>query len=554
MTANGTEAEMKPLAAAQQRELEMSALGRARLFFPCNREDALVLLGGLCISDGFPDEGVRLALESGRVALVEAGLRTTEAAVLETGRSERFPVLLELDPALDPNSRHIVGYENIVRLVFRSQDEADAFRFRPVDEFDPESLAWQVEPACFGLEGPARFELVERREVGALRVGHLVDRIIDGIHCMVALTELQPACLPAVGRFLSNPASAGEFNLAGAVAALTGSADADSLPMASAVVHAFSQARDASPRELIDALAHGFAASGAADDRRGREVEERWVRVARDVAASRTTLDGDLLSDDKSVLLRAALLALQADGPDALAAFLAARKPAGVKVSSAAAFLVGLKQGLISAPWRLKGPRARQLSSASRALLESLSRTGGQDVAQVISATSTDTDEFTRFSLSIAEWQLIEWEEERAPDPVELAWREDFERLGYQVLGKGEAEHSWLVAFPGDQRIEVVHCSAGGARFPMLRFRLASDRKPRKAKEVATSFDQGGRLWYPRMDVNEQRWLCCDLPALPEIEQLGLLANALREAVDLCTLPPKPPARPRKKSPPPPAG
>lgn len=546
MTANGTEGEMKPLAAAQQRELVMPAPERTRIFFPCNREDALLLLAGLCFSVGFPDEGVQLAIKSGQVAFIEDGLRRTEATLLEAGRSERYPVLVEVAPDLNLSARHIVSFADIVSLVFRSQEEADAFRFRPVDEFDPESLVWQVEPKCFGLEGPARFELVEQRDAEAIRIGHLVDRIVAGINCMVALAEVHPACLPAVGRFLSSPASASEFNIAGAVAALMPSADTDSSPVASAVVQAFAQADDASPRKLIDALARRFTESGADDGRLTAEVEEKWVQVARDVAASRTTLNGDLLSDEKSVLLRAALLALQADGPDTLRTFLSAKKPAGVKVSSAAAFLVGLKQGLINGSWRQKGQHAKQLSSIARALLDSFSQVGGEGVAQVISVTSADTDRSIRFSLSMAGCQLIEWEEERAPDPVDSAWRADFERLGYQVVGKGDAEHSWLVAFPGDQRIEVVHCSAGGTRFPMLRFRLASDRKPRRAKEVATNFERGGRLWYPRVDENKQRLLCCELPALPDMADLGLLGDALREAVDLCCLPATP-ARPRKK-------
>ncbi|MDI3383991.1 hypothetical protein ACFPPF_22060 [Xenophilus aerolatus] len=554
MTQNGTEAEEKPLAAAQQRKLDIPASERTRRFFPCNREDALVLLGGLCISDSFPDEGVRLPVASGHIALVEVGLRTTEVALLEAGRSERFPVLLELNHDIDASARHSIGYADIERLVFRSNDEADAFRLRPVDEFDPECLAWQVESACFGLEGPARFELAERRDADALRAGYLVDRIVAGIHCMVALTELQPACLPAVGRFLSNPASADAFNFAGALAALTGSGEVAGVPLVSAVVHTFAQARDASPRELIDALAQGFAASGAQDDRQRREIEERWVQIARDVAASRMVLDGDRLADDKSVLLRAALLALQADGPSALAAFLAAPKPAGLKVASAAAFLVGLKQGLINASWRLKGPHAPSLSSIAGALLEFLSQSGGEDVAQLHSVSCADTDNATRFSLSMTGCPLIEWEEEKTPDPLELDWRADFKRQGYQVVGKGETEYSWLVTLPGDQRVEVVHCSLGGARFPILRYRLEADRKPRTGKEVAMNFEGGGRLWYPRVDANKQRLLCCDLPTLPPVAELGVIVDALHEAVHLFSLPAKPAARSRKKSLPPPAG
>ena len=67
MTANCTEGEMMRLAAAQQRVLLMADSARTRIFFPCYLEDAMILLAGLCISVGFPDEGVELAIISGEV-------------------------------------------------------------------------------------------------------------------------------------------------------------------------------------------------------------------------------------------------------------------------------------------------------------------------------------------------------------------------------------------------------------------------------------------------------------------------------------------------------
>src|SRR5690606_34906316 len=49
-----------------------------RTFFPCNREDAPLLLGGCCISHWFADPNVRLAIDASGAALIEEGLRAEE--------------------------------------------------------------------------------------------------------------------------------------------------------------------------------------------------------------------------------------------------------------------------------------------------------------------------------------------------------------------------------------------------------------------------------------------------------------------------------------------
>ena len=51
-----------------------------RFFFPCNREDALLFLGSLFVSPGFPLNGVRLPVDGDGIALLTEALRQAEAA------------------------------------------------------------------------------------------------------------------------------------------------------------------------------------------------------------------------------------------------------------------------------------------------------------------------------------------------------------------------------------------------------------------------------------------------------------------------------------------
>ncbi|MEN2578182.1 hypothetical protein AAER81_02750, partial [Acinetobacter baumannii] len=56
------------------------------------------------------------------------------------------------------------------------------------------------------------------------------------------------------------------------------------------------------------------------------------------------------------------LLAVVADKPGALIAFLNAAKPSGGRVTLLASFLVGLKRGVLQTPWKEKATDARWLS------------------------------------------------------------------------------------------------------------------------------------------------------------------------------------------------
>lgn len=523
-----------------------------RLFFPCNREDGLVLLGSLCISEFFPDAAVRLAVQADGIALVELGLRLCEEELLQAGQPERFPVLVEVRREANREAPRTVEYGHVVRLVFRTQDEADAFRFRPVDEFDTEVFECQADGACFGMEGPARFELRSADSSVAMRTGHVVDRLVAGIHCMLSLGEIQPVCRQAIGRFVAGndveSAGGGEIDLAAACRTLTDAVQDDSSRHLRAIVKAFAEADNPTPRSLIDGISRNFQ-SLVADDAHAKEVESRWTEVARDVVRNKIPLNGDRLSDDKSVLLRGALLALVADGPEALSSFLDAERPSGPRVTSTAAFLVGLKQGLTNSSWKFKGRRASQLSAAAGGLLRAFAESrAGLERAVSLSRTEDDSTSFMR--VSVGGVQLVEWraEKAKAPDALEEAWMADFKRLGYGVVGKGGSGHSWMVAFPDSRVVEVVHCAVGTARFPMLRLNFESGQKLKKAKEIASNFGKGGHLWYPRSDEAGQFFLCCELPSLPDHRDVGLILDALREAIELCLAKAKPVRKGKKAS------
>src|SRR4051812_33237786 len=120
-----------------------------RYFFPCNREDVLVLLGSLFISPDFFLNSVRLAVQDEGLAILESALRETEAELIAGGRPERFPLLIEVNRDVVSRSPRTIAFSDIIGIVFRNREEEEDFRFRPVDEFDTEALPAFVEPGLF---------------------------------------------------------------------------------------------------------------------------------------------------------------------------------------------------------------------------------------------------------------------------------------------------------------------------------------------------------------------------------------------------------------------
>lgn len=522
-----------------------------RVFFPANREDALILLGGLCLSSDVPDLDTRVPLANGYPAMLRDGLRSSEALLLCDGRQERFPVLAEIDVGVMTGDQRAIGFDQIVRLVFRNQDEADDFRYRPVDEFDPGKMEYRVEPGCFDLAGPPRFEIKRGLSGAGLSHGHLADRLTGALYSLVQLGESRSDCRHAVFEFLAGSVrSEGAVPTYAAVCeALRDRADQANLGQLRAVVQAFIDVDTPSPSELIERVAERLSTVLAGDER-GQDTVARWVTIARDVARSRIALDGDLLADDKSVLLRGALLALMPEGVDDVVTYLDAEKPAGVKVVAFATFLIGLKVGALNTPWSSKATRARSLGALCRRLFLSFASGEAGEFGNVITTHLDKAVEEAVLEIKVGEDCLASWSVPsiRETDPIEDQWLDALLPQGYKVVRRCFGERSWVINDALGSSLEIKLGEVAGRSFPMFRYRLNHGKKLRKVSEIAAAFSTGGRLWSPRKDADGILSLCCELHALPDRKDFDWVFATLEIAKGLCIAPAKP-ARKRASTP-----
>ncbi len=513
--------------------------GQPRYFFPCNREDALLLLGGLCISRWFPEMGVHLAVQGSEIALVSEGLRSDEAELICGPSTERFPILLEVATRVIEQSPRLLRPSDVVSLVFRSQDEADAFRYRPVDEFDPVDLPWRVEPELFGLPEIPRFRLRSPSEGEEARIGQLADRIAGGLAAMVEFGNRLESSRETIGRFINGHGldpSQPEIELSSFIQSLVRGSDGAKVPFLSEILAAFTGSTGGTPREVIDKLEVQFKAVIGSKDRAG-EVASRWLEVAKDVARGRIELNGDLLSDEKAILLRAALLAAFAADIKGVLAFMVAEKPAGHWVSTVASFLVGLKTGIVGDSWDNKKARADKLAAVISELLRSSANlTVGS--GPLVQATQLATDEGTIRSLSIGEVVFAEWTSPvQAEGEQDQALRDELASAGYLCVGAGRIPGSLRARLPGSEReVDVRYCQAGNAsnRFPVFTFHLTESGKLRSTKEITQSFQSGGHLWTARKSAESGWLLSCELVALPSEDSLRILVETLEDAIKLC--------------------
>ena len=522
-----------------------------RLFFPCNREDALLLLGSLCISEFFPVKSINLAVQPEGVALLSSGLRHSEAEALRAGRPERFPILVEVEPEAALRMPRTVGYGDIVGLTFRTQSEADDFRFRPVDEFDTETFRCRVEENLFDHEGDPRFSIRAPFDESKVDIGRVADRLSAGVNCLLELGQAKAICRYAVACFLDGTLHAklgGEEIdfVAACEILLEGNVEVPRSKHQSAVVAAFAADEGAGPRPLIDEVVKRHSSLAAHGSELPKQLSA-WADIARDVIKGRIALNGDHLSDDKSVILRGALLGVVADRVDALSTFLDVEKPSGPKVTTEAAFLVGLKRGIVNTSWKQKKNQLPLLSTLTRIMVSALAnRSPGFE--KIFSVSRNETDTTSTLVISTAGITLAEWtkKKEVVSDALSMEWRKELDQLGYEIEATGRSRYSWVVRLSPGHVVEVTHCASGEVRFPMLRFYFGEDQKLRRTKELDEAFRKRGMFWYPAMDEAGLFCLSCELPSMPDKRGRDLIAAKLAEAVELCIIPKKMP-RKRKK-------
>ncbi|WP_179062181.1 hypothetical protein [Pseudomonas taiwanensis] len=518
----------------------------ARLFFPCNREDALILLGGLCISEFFPVPDVKLAIQEAGIALLEGGLRSEEEVLLHSGRTEKFPVLIEVFPVVALMRPRILEHKDVIKLWFRTSSEADEFKFRPVDEFDTETYSCEVDAALFGWAGEPRF--LVRSAASFQRVGLIADRFAAGVGSVLSLGNARPDCRAAITEFLGSSCKKGAssgFDFVTAFRVALEQREID-LNCQEAIVSAFLGADDPSPRHLLSRVAAGFASSvkGGHEE----EGDRKWLEVADAVIRNRIALTGDWLSDEKSILLRGTLLALIVDNVQALDVFLDAEKPAGVRVSTIAAFFVGLKQGVISTSWKVKKVNARQISLVA-AMIAKASVDPSRDMGGLFSVSEFLVNASWVTSIIASGESLVEWMEEVGEGKYGYIqkWISGFDSSEFEVLGGGRIPGSFLVKLGSEHLVEISSYHSVDPEIHSIRFYLDERQKLRKVKDLESIRAGGSRLWYPGFDETGSRFLFCDIYSLPDIKGVNAIMRMLPGALEFYALPRKTPRSRRVK-------
>jgi hypothetical protein len=505
-------------------------------YFPCNREDALLFLGSMCISEFFPETSVNLAIQPEGIAFLRDGLRVKEGDLLSAGRVERFPVLIEVKAEAADRQPRNIGGDDILGLIFRSQSEADDFKFRPVDEFNTEFLPIRIDESRFHLEGDCRFSVRGVLEESARATGNLVDRLSGGVLRLLILGNLVPSCRSEAVRFLcgqvDSVGNAEEFDFHSATSVISGSREkSSSTRHRDAVLSAFATFESGSPSSLIDQVMRRLSASPDYDDASAK-VDTKWAEIARGVVKNQIELTGDLVSDDKSVALRSALLGLVVDRPRALTAFLDAEKPSGLKVTTTAAFLVGLKHGLMNTSWDEKKKYVKEISAVVRALVRDAG-TKGADAGRLFRADVHENESTLTTLVCLDGVALSEWTEEKAvqPDQITLRWEEVFKEFSFSVVGKGKSTHSWLVQFSPERRVEVIHRASDEMIFAVMRYYFEENEKLKKEKELNSIFNNGGMFWYPGIDENGLAYMSCDVVTMPDKWSREFLLSKLDAAI-----------------------
>lgn len=515
---------------------------RKRIFFPANREDALLLLGGICISEYFPAPDIALAVNDKGIALVDEGLRASEVQILNRGQGRNFPLLIEVND----HRSHIEGApvlpSDIKAIWFRSSSESDEFRFRSVEEFDAGTYPCGVDPQLFELEGVPRFGL--RTGTALAELGRLADRFSDGVLSIIDLGNRQPSCREAVWSFFrvkSGDESSPGLEFVDAVHAATQypARDIDIDGIRSAIVSAFYVAADPSPRALLEQI-RSLLTAHSPDRDLIPDAISKWLDFAEAVVRSQTALTGDRLSDEKSVLLRGALLGLMVEDVDALETFRNAEKPAGCRVTAIAAFLLGLKRGIMSTPWEQKKRSLHSSQFLIADLLRAFVNTPNS-ASEVITASRKNTASGHELVLMCAERVLATWPIEA---PLVLSERE---RLFATALGmdtsnpatRSDRGLGFNIQSAMGQSIEILSQQPESPNCVTLRYYLAPEQRFRKAKDLLEYGSAGGRVWYPARDDRERDFLFCDLVSAPDDDGRHMVFEALTAALGKLLIPPK---------------
>lgn len=519
-----------------------AAIGRA--FVPSNRELLLRQLSALVLSPDFPRAaGTPMGL-SQRVMVINDGLRVGEIDILADGRPQRFPVLAEIRSSAVQSGAGAFGIRDVVALHFRNEDEATNFRFRPVDELDTAYIPCLTAPSMFGLGGDARFssrETVPPAQDG--RNAAVADRIAGAVCCLLQLSQAEPGCREAIADLLSRRSSEPWLMaLAHHAMPVPGS---DSAGACAAIIRGFIEHDEGSPKHLVQEL--GQYLGELADPDVTRAVP-RWLQMADAVIGNRIVLDGDVLSDNGSIALRAAILAVIVDDVKDLVAFIHAERPAGMQVVVGAAFLIGMRTGVADLPWQGKLPHLDLLSP----LLVALHQSEPAARQEALGAFQAEPDE-SAFPLQLVlywrDMQILRWVPRSEPDSVGSASdavyvNTDAEVPSCQESSLDEYDHGRDRTITGPEgRVIEILAPSDSTEMTSFRLLLKETDRLRKAKEIMEASCTRAVCWRVGVTGEGVEALYLDIAGRPSDAFLEIMNLKLAEALSLYLVPAKPKRR-----------
>lgn len=517
-----------------------------RAFVPSNRERILQQLGALVLSPDFPPSAGTPAGASRAPLVIHDGLRNEEIDILAGGRPQRFPVLAEIRSEACLDGASAFGIRDVVALHFRTEEEASDFRFRPVDELNTEYLRCTPEPSLFALDGASRFARVGPATAPERsREASSADRIAGAIGCVLELAAIDPGCTQPVADLLSGGGPVPWLNCIDGFSVT--STESGPSGAHAAIVRAFIEHEGGSPSRLVAEI--------------GRQLDElsdpdvapmipAWLHRAEAVLSNQMVLDGKILSDDRMIALRAAILAAVVDDVQDLVAFLNAERPAGRQVVVAAAFLIGLKTGVAGLSWHKKFPHLDLLSP----LLVALHHPDQATRIEALTAFQQEPDESVSPLELVLYWrdnQVIRWtpnstSDSAAPTSPVASAAIDREVPSDQRLEAAQENVSRVRTVPGpDGRIIEVISAASGDQPTSLRLVLGVPHGLLKPKELVQVACTPGIYWRAGITEDGAGALYADIPGGSTDDVLEATILKLPAALALYLAPVKPKKRAR---------
>lgn len=340
-----------------------------KYFIPLNRENALFVLSNAAI---YPEgaEGTLLPLADKKLLVLKTGLRETERQVVTGGREERFPVLVEVAFKTDKKVTKGQDPKQLLKAVpiscikfvhFESEDEKEDFLARPVRGFSFDWFKFSVSPGLFSLQGKNRLgdslELTDEAQrllyADSLAGAFLASTInkkgnefpFEPVASIAGVSKKKNALAKLVAR---------SFSVLNSKAMSSKKLEEN---MVFEVIRMNFEERNikGSDQELLfEEVAQKLETLLSNDE--DKFIIHKWKETALSYLNNLKAIDQKAFSDNKSIPLRAALLAIWKETPEELDAFHESFPQIGQNVFALAKFMTGVRKGLMKTPAEQKSP------------------------------------------------------------------------------------------------------------------------------------------------------------------------------------------------------